>query len=970
MADVFVSYSRQDSAFVGRLVSSIEGRGKQVWRDTDGIADGEVFPQAIRTAIEQSDAFLFVITPAAVQSAYCENEVEYARELKKRIVPVLRLPVPDPELPAEVRDRSWIPFTDRDDYEPSLERLVAALDRDLKHAKEHTRWLVKAIEWDNERRDTSFLLRGSELKAAEAWLAGTPEDADPAPTGLQREYLLASREASARRQRALAGASLTIALVSIGLLVFALISRQQAVSAETVANSRALAAQSETQLAVDPELSILLAMHAVRTSPTPDSLFALRAAIDASPLRMTLLRSGQVNCQLTTGPSIAYDPAAPRLAEGLCGGPLEIGGPRRGGRLQVFDSRDGHVVLRTTVGLGGAPVVAYSPGGSTLAVGMANGGARLLDARSGATRAMLGSASAGPFRRTRAASGGPAPGPGPGTPLALPSALAFSPDGSRLAMITQTQAKLWSVSRGTARTLEGSASPAGPNASPPLYSVAFTRDGRSVVVAGLNGVRVYDARTGALARVLPRTGQAHGVAVSPDGRQLVVAAMSYARGGEGVVSLWSARTWRRTATLAQFPGRQITAVAFSADGQNVAIGAADGSAGVWSVRTHDQLVAYLGSTSPIAAIAFAPDRQSVATAAADGSTQIWRASGPEQASIDTGAGVGEVRLAGNRLLATIGSDEVRTWLMPGASPQPAIALRVPHAGDGIYALSADGSLSAEPFSTQRGGLASGVSVTSTATGRVVHMLAPVSALTTLAFSPDGRRLALIGATAQAVGQPAGLRAAAVVDLTGSRTVGLQAPPGPPGGVAGCQWVSSAMTRNHGLVAAADFCGAITIWDAHTGRLLAQFTNPGEISQIAFAPNGRDLAVGSWDSTITIWDVSTRHPVAVLHGHTLGVDDVAYSPNGALLASASLDDTARIWDPANGRLLRVWREAEPVTSVAFSSDGDQIVTADAVGTIRVWDACTACTDASALLAIAQHRAERQLTPLERATYLSP
>ena len=246
MPDVFVSYSRRDSEFVGRLAESIEDRGKEVWVDTEGIFDAEVFPDAIRRAIEQSDAFLFVITPAAVHSSYCENEVEYASELNKRIVPVLRTPVPDPELPSEIRDRNWIPFTDRDEYEPSLQRLVAALDRDLEHAREHTRWLVKAIEWDGEGRDTSFLLRGAELKSAEAWLAAARDDVEPAPTQLQREYLLASREAAARRQRVLVGASLAVAVVSIGLLVFALISRGQAISAQAVAQcSRARRAERE-----------------------------------------------------------------------------------------------------------------------------------------------------------------------------------------------------------------------------------------------------------------------------------------------------------------------------------------------------------------------------------------------------------------------------------------------------------------------------------------------------------------------------------------------------------------------------------------------------------------------------------------------------------------------------------------------------------------------------------------------------
>src|SRR5579859_4879470 len=109
MADVFVSYSRRDSEFVARLAQSIEDRGKSVWLDVEGIADGEVFPEAIKRAIEQSDAFVFVITPESVRSSYCENEVEYARDISKRIVPVLREGVPDSELPAEIRDRNWIP---------------------------------------------------------------------------------------------------------------------------------------------------------------------------------------------------------------------------------------------------------------------------------------------------------------------------------------------------------------------------------------------------------------------------------------------------------------------------------------------------------------------------------------------------------------------------------------------------------------------------------------------------------------------------------------------------------------------------------------------------------------------------------------------------------------------------------------------------------------------------------------------
>src|ERR1019366_5562224 len=59
-----------------------------------GIADGAVFPEALRRAIEESDAFLFVITPASVESPYCEQQIEHARMLGKRILPVHRTKVP------------------------------------------------------------------------------------------------------------------------------------------------------------------------------------------------------------------------------------------------------------------------------------------------------------------------------------------------------------------------------------------------------------------------------------------------------------------------------------------------------------------------------------------------------------------------------------------------------------------------------------------------------------------------------------------------------------------------------------------------------------------------------------------------------------------------------------------------------------------------------------------------------------
>ena len=202
MPDVFISYSRRDGEFVQGLVADLEARGKSVWIDTEGIAGGEVFPEAIQSAIEQSDAFVFVVSPDSVASRYCESEVEYALELHKRLVPVLREPTADELVPEAIRVRNWVQFTPDADAAAAADQLVAAIDTDLEHAHAHTHWLVKALDWEGQTRDRSLLLRGSELAAADAWLSGVGDSAEPAPTALQREYVFASRAASTRRANA------------------------------------------------------------------------------------------------------------------------------------------------------------------------------------------------------------------------------------------------------------------------------------------------------------------------------------------------------------------------------------------------------------------------------------------------------------------------------------------------------------------------------------------------------------------------------------------------------------------------------------------------------------------------------------------------------------------------------------------------------------------------------------------------
>jgi len=133
--------------------------------------------------------------------------------------------------------------------------------------------------------------------------------------------------------------------------------------------------------------------------------------------------------------------------------------------------------------------------------------------------------------------------------------------------------------------------------------------------------------------------------------------------------------------------------------------------------------------------------------------------------------------------------------------------------------------------------------------------------------------------------------------------------------------------------------AVRLWDAGSGQELACLRgHEWGVSSVSFSPDGLRLASASWDKTMRLWDAGSGQELACLRGHEGFVKNVSFSPDGCLLASASDDKTVRVWDAGSGQELACLRGHEDrVESVSFSRDGRRLASASHDKTVRVWDA---------------------------------
>ena len=165
--DIFVSYSRRDKDFVRQLWEALAQANQDAWVDWDDIPPTADWRQEIYRGIEAANNFVFVISPNSISSVVCGEELIYAIKHGKRLVPIVRQDVDYQAVHPELAKLNWIFFREIDNFKIAVGTLIEAIETDLSHVRAHTRLLVRAREWENKEHDSSFLLRGSDLKSAE-----------------------------------------------------------------------------------------------------------------------------------------------------------------------------------------------------------------------------------------------------------------------------------------------------------------------------------------------------------------------------------------------------------------------------------------------------------------------------------------------------------------------------------------------------------------------------------------------------------------------------------------------------------------------------------------------------------------------------------------------------------------------------------------------------------------------------------
>jgi WD40 repeat protein len=893
MTKVFISYSRKDKVFAGRLTEALQKSELETWIDWEDIPPTADWMDQIHKGIEEADAFLFLLSPDSVASKVCGQEVDHAVQNGKRLIPIVARDVNPNDVHPALGKVNWIYCREADDFDGAINKTLSAIRTDLAWVEAHKRLQVRAIEWERKNKENSFLLRGKDLQDAEQQLS-LHATTNPQPTDLQREYTLKSRQVADRQRRLVTIVSIVAAFIMLGLAIFgfnraveatkqkntaqtaeanAENQRATAVANANIALSRQLAAQANNVLSEKPDLALLLSVEGYKSADTNEIRDILLKSLLHKPKLITTI---DTEAPVT---SIIFSQDGKYVAAGFENGSVIL--------WKDFFKSEQIISIRNDAGM--VKGLSFNPGSNDVIV------LRCKEGEYGSRYGLICQFTITNME-TQATKKLSASG-------AVWPAAAISPDGSLLAFNTTTGLQLWDVKNdrplGSSFVIQHGAD---------IYSLAFSPDNHWLIVGECSAnsdtgcfdgiIEGWDISKANLAiqslpEILGHQGNAIvSLAFDLDGKILATGSCIHLEtllgncpGGE--VNIWNVDN----STNGQLSLQKIGASEFTQSGpvSSLAVNRAnknifESRLGTVSVNAGDERVylysepsfstgepwsgiSFVGSTSSITSLTISPDGRWLIVASIK-SIRIWELN-PEPAiksALDAGS-------SGIRSLTFISPNQItgtdnfgNFWNM-------------------------DLSTSSSSFTNSS---ALGISIT----------------------APNGVPMALVslddGETMQ------------LMDLTTDQ------PMSPPlvgfegwGNMAGLATGALAISPDRNILAATSENQTI-LWDL-TSMNYEQKLSPiilddkaGGIS-IAFSPDEKYLATGGMKDGVKIWDLKTHSIVLrIFSGAATPFTALAFMPDGRLIAAADCE-TYLLTDEAGafcqGSEVRLW---DLVTNQSFGA----------------------------------------------------